>query len=107
MSKYCFEIFDRIMFNILKCDNWQILLIIINGGRVEIVLFFIIFFYLWFSCKVLELIKNMRFIRDVYGDRLREIEVFFKWIFDIENGKINELNFGEVEIDIFEDLLII
>lgn len=48
----------------------------------------------------------MRLTRDVHGDRSREIEAFSKWILDIENGKINEPNSGEVEIDIPEDLLI-
>ncbi|XP_018487725.1 uncharacterized protein LOC108858272 [Raphanus sativus] len=49
----------------------------------------------------------MRLTRDhVDGDRSKEIEAFSKWILDIGNGKINEPNPGEVEIDIPEDLLI-
>lgn len=119
MSKHCFETLDRTMRDILKCDEVfggkvvvlggdfrQILPIMVNAGRVETVLASVTSSYLWPSCKVLELTKNMRLTRDLDPGRAEEIEAFSKWILDVGNGRINEPNTGEVEIDIPDDLLI-
>lgn len=115
MSKHCFETLDRTMRDILKCDKvfggkvivfggdfWQILPVIVGGNRVETVLSTLNSSYLWPSCKVRELKKNMRLQS---GDN-NELATFSNWILDIGDGKINEPNDGEVEIDIPEDLLI-
>lgn len=115
MSKHCFETLDRTMRDILKCDKVfggkvivfggdfrQILPVIVGGNRVETVLSTLNSSYLWPSCKVRELKKNMR----LQGGDNNELATFSNWILDIGDGKINQPNKGEVEIDIPEDLLI-
>ena len=115
MSKHCFETLDRTMRDILKCDKVfggkvivfggdfrQILPVIVGGNRVETVLSALNSSYLWSSCKVRELTKNMRLL----GGDNNELAMFLNWILDIGDGKINEPNNGEIEIDIPEDLLV-
>ncbi|CAN6970212.1 unnamed protein product, partial [Brassica rapa subsp. trilocularis] len=115
MSKHCFETLDRTMRDILKCDKVfggkvivfggdfrQILPVIVGGNRVETVLSALNSSYLWSSCKVRELTKNMRLL----GGDNNELAMFSNWILDIGDGKINEPNNGEIEIDIPEDLLV-
>ncbi|KAL0824570.1 hypothetical protein Bca101_048247 [Brassica carinata] len=115
MSKHCFETLDRTMRDILKCDKVfggkvivfggdfrQILPVIVGGNRVETVLSALNSSYLWSSCKVRELTKNMRLL----GGDNNELVMFSNWILDIGDGKINEPNNGEIEIDIPEDLLV-
>ncbi|EOA12259.1 hypothetical protein CARUB_v10008029mg [Capsella rubella] len=95
MNRYCFETLDRTLQDIMKSnrifggkvvvlggDFRQILPVIPEGGRVATVLASINSSLLWPSCK------------------------FSKWLLDIGDGKINEPNDGEVEIEIPEDLLI-
>ncbi|EOA22101.1 hypothetical protein CARUB_v10002651mg [Capsella rubella] len=95
MNRHCFETLDRTLQDIMKSNRifgskvvvWgddfrQILPVIPEGGRVATVLASINSSLLWPSCK------------------------FSKWLLDIGDGKINEPNDGEVEIEIPEDLLI-
>ncbi|XP_006279329.2 uncharacterized protein LOC17874456 [Capsella rubella] len=118
MNKHCFETLDRTLQDIMKCNRIfggkvvvlggnfrQILPVIPEGGRVATVLASIKSSLLWPSCKVLKLTENMRLrkgVNNVQSDALAE---FSKWLLDIGDGKINEPNDGEVEIEIPEDLL--
>lgn len=119
MNKFCFETLDRTMRDILKCDKpfggkvvvfggdfRQILPVIPNAGRVEIVLSSLNSSLLWPYCKVLRLTRNMRLIPGDNSAEMRELADFSKWILDIGDGKINEDGTGESEIDIPDDLLV-
>ncbi|XP_023640337.1 uncharacterized protein LOC17889486 [Capsella rubella] len=119
MNIHCIETLDRTLQDIMKCnrifggkvvvlggDFRQILPVIPEGGRVATVLASINSSLLWPSCKVLKLTENMRLrkgVNNVQSDALAE---FSKWLLDIGDGKINEPNDGEVEIEIPKDLLI-
>lgn len=81
-------------------DFRQILPVITDGGRVEIVLTSLNSSFLWASCKVLRLIKGS----DDRGSL--ELVPFSKWVMDIGDGKINKIHSGETKIDILGDLLI-
>lgn len=121
MSKHCFETLDRSMRDVIRCnddrpfggkvvvfggDFRQILPVINGGGRSETVLSALNSSYLWNSCKVLRLTKNMRLLMGIGNHDKKELEIFSKWILDIGDGKVNEPNDGETEIEIPEDLLI-
>ncbi|CAL9225762.1 unnamed protein product [Arabidopsis halleri] len=118
MSKFCFESLDRSMRDIIRDrqhkpfggkvvvfggDFRQILPVIVGAGREQTVLASLNASYLWSSCKVLTLTKNMRLTQSLDPKYAQEIESFSKWILDVGDGKINS---GEVDIDIPEDLLI-
>lgn len=121
MSKFCFETLDRTMRDIIKTkhdkpfggkvvvfggDFRQILPVIVGAGREETVLASMNSSYLWRNCKVLRLTKNMRLMRTTDPALAQDIESFSKWLLDVGDGKINEPNNGEVDIDIPEDLLV-
>ncbi|XP_033137451.1 ATP-dependent DNA helicase PIF2-like [Brassica rapa] len=119
MSRHCFETLDRSLRDIMGCnepfggkvvvfggDFRQILPVVTDGGRVETVLASLNSSYLWNSCKVLRLTKNMRLMAGITDSEAKELEAFSKWILDIGDGNINQPNDGEVDIDIPEDLLI-
>ncbi|CAA7035449.1 unnamed protein product [Microthlaspi erraticum] len=119
MSKFCYETLDRSLHDITKKDMIfggkvvvfggdfrQILPVVVDGGREETVLTSLNSSYLWKDCKVMELTKNMRLEGRDDPNRVRELAEFSKFILDIGDGKINEPNDGEVEIDIPDDLLI-
>ncbi|XP_013624774.1 PREDICTED: uncharacterized protein LOC106330933 [Brassica oleracea var. oleracea] len=119
MSRHCFETLDRSLRDIMGCnepfggkvvvfggDFRQIQPVVTDGGRVETVLASLNSSYLWNSCKVLRLTKNMRLMAGITDSEAKELEAFSKWILDIGDGNINQPNDGEVEIDIPEDLLI-
>ncbi|XP_023644459.1 ATP-dependent DNA helicase PIF2 [Capsella rubella] len=119
MNIHYFETLDRTLQDKMKCnrifrgkivvlggDFRQILPVIPEGGRVATVLASINSSLLWPSCKDLKLTENKRLrkgVNNVQSDALAE---FSKWLLDIGDGKINEPNDGEVEIEILEDLLI-
>ncbi|XP_019086304.1 PREDICTED: uncharacterized protein LOC109124934 [Camelina sativa] len=119
MNKYCFETLDRSLRDIMKCDRVfggkvfvlggdfrQILPVVPEAGRVGTVLASINSSLLWNSCKVLQLTQNMRLRKAQNSSDANDLSTFSKWLLDIGDGKINEPNNGEVEIDIPKDLLI-
>ncbi|XP_010473823.2 PREDICTED: uncharacterized protein LOC104753242 [Camelina sativa] len=119
MNKYCFETLDRSLRDIMKYDRVfggkvfvlggdfrQILPVVPEAGRVGIVLASINSSLLWNSCKVLQLTQNMRLRKAQNSSDANDLTTFSKWLLDIGDGKINEPNNGEVEIDIPKDLLI-
>ncbi|CAA7061608.1 unnamed protein product [Microthlaspi erraticum] len=87
MSKYCFEALDR-----------QVLPVIVNAGRAEIVLASLNSSYLWEHCKVLKLTKNMRlFNSSLNAEEAKEISDFSDWLLDVGDGKLSEPNDGEAK----------
>ncbi|CAA7014728.1 unnamed protein product [Microthlaspi erraticum] len=121
MSKYCFEALDRSLRDVIgNVDNKpfvgkvvvfggdfrQVLPVIVNAGRAEIVLASLNSSYLWEHCKVLKLTKNMRlFNSSLNAEEAKEISDFSDWLLDVGDGKLSEPNDGEAEIDIPELLI--
>uniref|UniRef100_A0A1J3EKZ2 ATP-dependent DNA helicase n=1 Tax=Noccaea caerulescens TaxID=107243 RepID=A0A1J3EKZ2_NOCCA len=88
-------------------DFRQVLPVIPGGTRAEIVLSALNSSYLWKHCKVLKLTRNMRLQSgNLSKEEATDIKEFSEWILDVGDGKINEPNDGETEIDIPEEFLI-
>ncbi|XP_022003995.1 uncharacterized protein LOC110901476 [Helianthus annuus] len=117
--KHAFEALDRTMKDIFKCemtfggkvmvfggDFRQILPVVPNGSRRDIVNASITSSYIWSSCKVLTLTKNMRLTVGANASDIEEIKGFADWLLDLGEGKIGDSDDCEVVIDIPEDLLI-
>ncbi|XP_024011330.1 uncharacterized protein LOC112086593 [Eutrema salsugineum] len=119
MSKECFETLDRTMRDILEVDKpfgdkvivlgrdfRQILPVIPNAGKTEILMATLNSSPLWYKCRVLRLTQNMRLIAGDSSRAMLERAAFTKWILDIDDGTINDDGSGEAVIDIPDDLLI-
>ena len=125
VHKHAFEALDRTMndiFNIetsnrsnirfggkvivLGGDFRHILPVVPNGGRQEIVNASISSSYLWNTCKLLRLTKNMRLTVGSSASDAEEIKQFAKWLLDIGEGNVGGPNDGEASIEIPSDLLI-
>ncbi|XP_022041325.1 uncharacterized protein LOC110943902 [Helianthus annuus] len=125
VHKHAFDALDRTMndiFNIetsnrsnirfggkvivLGGDFRQILPVVPNGGRQEIVNASISSSYLWNTCKLLRLTKNMRLTVGSSASNAEEIKQFAKWLLDIGEGNVGGPNDGEASIEIPSDLLI-
>ncbi|XP_021995719.1 uncharacterized protein LOC110892892 [Helianthus annuus] len=117
--KHAFEALDRTMKDIFKCemtfggkvmvfggDFRQILPAVPNGSRRDIVNASITSSYIWSTCKVLTLSKNMRLTVGANASDIEEIKAFADWLLDLGEGKIGDSDDCEVVIDIPEDLLI-
>ncbi|XP_019086301.1 PREDICTED: uncharacterized protein LOC109126869 [Camelina sativa] len=87
-------------------DFGQSLPVVLEARRVGTVLASINSSLLWDSCRVLQLTQNMRLCRAVNSQDADAISTFSKWLLDIGDGKINDPNNREVEIEIPADLLI-
>lgn len=123
MSKYCFEALDRSLSDIIGKDrnnpfggkvvvlggDFRQVLPVINGEcRAEIVLASLNSSYLWEHCRVLQLTKNMRLLSgSLAPEEAADLREFSQWILDIGDGKINEPNDGEAEIEIPKEFLIL
>lgn len=123
MSKHCFEALDRSLSDIIGKDSqnpfggkvvvfggdFRQVLPVINGvGRAEIVMAALNSSYLWEHCKVLKLTKNMRLLSgSLSPEEADELKEFSEWILNIGDGKVNEPNDGEVEIEIPSEFLIL
>ena len=122
MSKFCFEALDRSLSDIMGNnsvnpfggkvivfggDFRQVLPVINGAGRAEIVLAALNSSYLWEHCKVLKLTKNMRLLSDCLSvEEAKDLKEFSEWILKIGDGKVNEPNDGEAEIEIPSQFLI-
>ncbi|XP_019097932.1 PREDICTED: uncharacterized protein LOC109131408 [Camelina sativa] len=119
MNKLCYKTLDRSLRDIVRCDQIfggkvvvlggdfrQILLVITEGGRVATVLASINSSVLWNSCKVLKLTENLRLRKACNSMDAGALATFSKWLLNIGDGKINESDSGDVEIEIPDDLLI-
>ncbi|XP_019160767.1 PREDICTED: uncharacterized protein LOC109157323 [Ipomoea nil] len=125
MHKFCFEALDRTMRDLMHFQNprsydmtfggktvvlggdfRQILPVIPKGTRQDIVRASISSSYLWKSCKVLRLTKNLR-LRSVQSEiECREINDFAKWIANIGDGTVGIHFDGGSDITIPERLLL-
>ena len=121
--KHAFEALDRSLKDILSCDLCsnlklpfggisivfgggfrQILPVVPNGSRQDIVNASLSSSYIWPDCKVLRLTKNMRL--SLHTSNIEETTTFANWILNIGEGKVGGLNDGEAIIDIPDDILI-
>ncbi|XP_022003614.1 uncharacterized protein LOC110901069 [Helianthus annuus] len=102
--KHAFEALDRTMNDIFKCemtfggkvmvfggDFRQILPVVPNGSRRDIVNASIMSSYIWSTCKVLTLTKNMRLTVGANTSDIDEIKAFADWLLDLGEGKIGEV----------------
>ncbi|XP_021990917.1 uncharacterized protein LOC110887647 [Helianthus annuus] len=125
VHKHAFEALDRTMNDIFNIDTSnrsnirfggkvivlggdfrQILPVVPNGGRQEIVNASLSSSYLWDTCKLLRLTKNMRLTVGSSASDAEEIKQFAKWLLDIGEGNVGGPNDGEASIEIPRDLLI-
>ncbi|CAA7032660.1 unnamed protein product [Microthlaspi erraticum] len=122
MSRHCFESLDRSLADIMRNTNGkpfggkfivfgadfrQVLPVIPVAGRAEIVLSALNSSYMWKHCKVLKLTKNMHLLSGLLSEEeASDIKEFSEWILDVGDGKINEPNDGEAEIEIPDEFLI-
>ncbi|XP_035842098.1 uncharacterized protein LOC118488824 [Helianthus annuus] len=125
VHKHAFEALNRTMngvFNIDKSlnsdirfggkvivfgdDFRQILLVVPNGGRQEIVNASLCLSYLWSNCKLLRLTRNMRLTVGRSTADVEEINTFAKWLLDLGDGNVGGPNDGGATIEIPQDLLI-
>ncbi|KAJ0517389.1 putative DNA helicase [Helianthus annuus] len=123
--KHAFEALNRTMNDILISGNHsssnimfggkvvvfggdfrQILHVVQNGSRHDIVNASLCSSYIWSNVKVLRLTKNMRLSLGIDSTNIKETTAFSNWLLDIGEGKVGEANDGESTIDIPEDLLI-
>ena len=125
VHKHAFEALDRTLKDVLRGDGLdnttlpfggkvvvfggdfrQILPVVTNGSRHDIVNASLSSSYLWSQCTVLKLTKNMRLTVGNDPYQVEQTSLFAKWLLDIGEGNVGGSNDGEVVIDIPEDLLI-
>ncbi|KAK9714657.1 hypothetical protein RND81_06G110100 [Saponaria officinalis] len=125
MHRFCFEALDRSLRDVMRfsadgdCnlpfggkvvvfggDFRQILPVIPKGGRQDVVYASLCSSYLWHSCKVLKLTKNMRLQVGSSSSDKDEIREFSEWILKVGDGLIGPPNDGEVSIVLPEEMLI-
>ncbi|KAH9605454.1 hypothetical protein KSS87_001661 [Heliosperma pusillum] len=87
-------------------DFRQILPVVPKGIRADIVHASLCSSYLWSSCKVLKLTKNMRLQVGSSSNNGDDIKKFSEWILEIGDGLAGGDNTGEVELQFPLDLLI-
>ncbi|XP_035842029.1 uncharacterized protein LOC110923677 [Helianthus annuus] len=125
IHKHAFEALDRTLKDILMpdCSNSealpfggkvivfggdfrQILPVVPNGSRQDIVNASLSSSYIWNKCKLLTLTKNMRLTVGMNHGDIDKTKEFAKWLLDIGEGKLGGRNDGEAVIDIPQELLI-
>ncbi|XP_019158196.1 PREDICTED: uncharacterized protein LOC109154911 [Ipomoea nil] len=125
MHKHCFEALDRTMRGLLRFvepnsemktfggktvvlggDFRQILPVIPKGTRQDIVSSAINSSYLWDTCKVLRLTKNLRLSSVPNGGNRHALQEFADWIANIGDGKLGGQNNGFAEIEIPTHMLV-
>ncbi|KAH9614951.1 hypothetical protein KSS87_011078 [Heliosperma pusillum] len=84
----------------------QILPVVPKGNRADIVHASLCSSYLWSSCKVLKLTKNMRLQVGSSSNNDDDIKKFSEWILEIGDGLAGGDNTGEVELQFPLELLI-
>ncbi|KAF5764692.1 putative DNA helicase [Helianthus annuus] len=125
VHKHAFEALDRTLKDVLSVsdsrnselpfggktiviggDFRQILSVVQNGSRQDIVHASLCSSYIWSTCKVLKLTKNMRLSVGTSSSNIDEINNFAKWLLEIGEGNLGDGNDGESTIEIPNDLLI-
>jgi ATP-dependent DNA helicase PIF1 len=87
-------------------DFRQILPVVPKGTRADIVHATINSSFLWRSCRVLKLTKNMRLQLSDDPTENERVALFAKWVLDIGDGKVGEIEDGESIVEIPPDLLV-
>ncbi|GJQ89676.1 putative PIF1 DNA helicase/replication protein A1-like protein [Tanacetum coccineum] len=87
-------------------DFRQILPVIPNSSRQDVVHATINSSYLWEHCTVLKLTVNMRLGSGATDCERKEIQDFADWILDIGNGNIGGKNDGESTVEFPDNMLI-
>ncbi|XP_022015055.1 uncharacterized protein LOC110914573 [Helianthus annuus] len=125
VHKHAFEALDRTLKDVLSVgdsrnseipfggkvivfggDFRQILPVVQNGSRQDIVHASLCSSYIWSSCKVLKLTRNMRLSVGAGSSNIQEIHEFAKWLLEVGEGNVGDGNDGEATIEIPNDLLI-
>ncbi|XP_076883267.1 uncharacterized protein LOC143531983 [Bidens hawaiensis] len=125
IHKHAFEALDRSLKDVLKGVNRdstrkpfggkvvvfggdfrQILPVIQNGSRSDIVNASLCSSHLWSSCKVLKLTKNMRLTVGCNPSDFEEASQFANWLLEVGEGTLGGDNDGNSVIEIPNDLLI-
>ncbi|XP_019179093.1 PREDICTED: uncharacterized protein LOC109174309 [Ipomoea nil] len=125
MYKHCFEALDRTMRDLLRFvdphsemktfggkivvlggDFRQILPVVPKGTRQDIVSLAINSSYLWDSCKVLTLTKNLRLGSVPNGGNRQALQEFADWIANVGDGKLGGRNDGFAEVEIPKHMLL-
>ncbi|XP_022032331.1 uncharacterized protein LOC110933415 [Helianthus annuus] len=87
-------------------DFRQILPVIPKGTRTMLVNASLNSSYVWWRCQVLKLTENMRLRVGCQEADLKEIKEFEEWILKLGDGLLGEENYGEIGIEVPDDLLI-
>ncbi|XP_021971538.2 uncharacterized protein LOC110866705 [Helianthus annuus] len=125
IHKHAFEALDRTMKDVLSVfdsqnselpfggktivfggDFRQILPVVQNGSRQDIVNASLCSSHIWSSCKVLKLTINMRLSVGSSSSNVMEINEFGKWLLDIGEGNVGDSIDGDGNIEIPAHLLI-
>jgi ATP-dependent DNA helicase PIF1 len=123
--KWAFEAFNRTLQDVMRVvdkdngdllfggkivvfggDFRQILPVVPKGSRADIVHATINSSHLWRRCQVLQLTRNMRLQFSNNEDENERLREFAKWILNIGDGKVGEIEDGESIVQIPPDLLI-
>ncbi|XP_074278200.1 uncharacterized protein LOC141601796 [Silene latifolia] len=89
-------------------DVRQTLPVVSKGSMADVVHASLYSSYLWSSCKVLTLTKNMRLQAGSEDTNVDEIRKFSEWILKIGDGLVGDPNDGDAEVDIeFPETLLI
>ncbi|XP_022003435.1 uncharacterized protein LOC110900885 [Helianthus annuus] len=123
VHKHAFEALDRTMHDIFNISNScrtdvlfggkvivfggdfrQIIPVVPNSGRQEIVNASLCSSYLWRKCKLFTLTRNMRLTVGRPTFEVEEINNFAKWLLDVGEGNVGGSNDGEAIIEIPHEL---
>nr|GFB18764.1 hypothetical protein [Tanacetum cinerariifolium] len=126
VNRQCYETFDRTMRDICRIDPSmtfeqvfggkvvvfggdfrQILPIVPNSSRQDVVHATINSSYLWNHCTIIKFTVNMRIGSRSNSSERKEIQDFADWILNIGNGKIGGNNDGEANVEFPNDMLIL
>ncbi|XP_074300822.1 uncharacterized protein LOC141632146 [Silene latifolia] len=91
---------------VFGADFRQTLPVVSKGSRADVVRVSLCSSYLWPSCKVLRLTKNIRFQVGRTSDNVDDIRIFSEWILEIGDGLAGGENDGKVDLQFPDDLLI-
>ncbi|XP_042005673.1 uncharacterized protein LOC121754362 [Salvia splendens] len=125
IHKHCIEAVDSTLRDILRVcsessmhkplggktivfggDFRQILHVVPKGSRQNVVNATINSSYLWSSCTVLRLTKNMRLLSVEKPDEASKLKEFSSWVASIGDGVVGGPNDGEVVIDLPSDIVL-
>ncbi|XP_047964715.1 uncharacterized protein LOC125209150 [Salvia hispanica] len=125
IHKHCIEAVDRTFRDILRVcsessvhkpfggktivfggDFRQILPVVLKGSRQNVVNATINSSYLWSSCIVLRLTKNMRLLSVESSVEASKLKEFSSWVASVGDGVVGGPNDGEVAIDLPSDIIL-